>query len=34
MRDILIESDEPDEYTIVYIRGEVDIQALTDQYKK
>ncbi len=34
MRDILIESDEPDEYTIVYIRGEVDVQALTDQYKK
>lgn len=34
MRDILIEASEPDEYTIVYIRGEIDVQALTNQYKK
>ena len=34
MRDILIEASEPNEYTIVYIRGEIDVQALTNQYKK
>ena len=34
IHDILIEADEPEEYTIVYIRGEIDVQALTNQYKK
>lgn len=34
IHDILIETTEPDEYTLVYIRGEIDVNALQEQYNK
>lgn len=32
VRDILIVTDEPDEYTMVYIMGDIDVTKLTGQF--
>lgn len=32
VRDIMIVTEEPDEYTIVYIMGDIDVEALTSQF--